>query len=132
MGSVGGTVIPGLVDLEAAVKYGYYIGQEGGTFQPGAVLGMEGRAKLLSGLVGFSLSVEGRLLMERLKIPPPGVDPVEALKSFKVDLRGDILVAGTVTAAWVVHERKSFHASYHQQLDWKFVAAAAAGFIPIP
>ena len=128
MGSVGGTVIPGLIDLEATVKYGYYIRLEGGRFEPGIVLGMEGRAKLLSGFLGFSLGVEGRLLMERLTLAMVA-DPADALK---VDLRGDILVAGTVIVCWAIHERKSFHASFHQRLDWKFAAAAAAGFIPIP
>jgi len=128
MGSVGGTVVPGLVDLEATVKYGYYVRLEGGRFEPGIVLGMEGRAKLLSGFLGFSLAVEGRLLMERLALAMVA-DPADALK---VDLRGDILVAGTVTVCWAIHERKSFHASFHQRLDWKFAAAAAAGFIPIP
>jgi len=128
MGSVGGTVIPGLVDLEATVKYGYYIRLEAGRFEPGIVLGMEGRAKLLSGFLGFSLAVEGRLLMERLTVAMVA-DPADALK---VDLRGDILVAGTVTLCWAIHERKSFHATFHQRLDWKFAAAAAAGFIPIP
>ena len=126
MGSVGGTVIPGLVDLEATVKYGYFIQLDGGTFQPGIILGMEGRAKLLSGLLGFSLSVEGRLLMERLRLPPG--NPL----ALKVDLRGDILVAGTVTVAWALHERKSFHATFHQTLDWTFFVAAGKGLIPIP
>jgi hypothetical protein len=121
VGSVGGSVVPGLIDLEATVKYGYAIRFEGGTFQPGIVLGMEGRAKLLSGMLGFSLGVEGRLLMERLKVAP-----------FKVDLRGDILIAGTVTVAWAIHYRKSFHAAFHQGLDWKFLVAAGAGLVPIP
>jgi hypothetical protein len=121
VGSVGGSVVPGLIDLEATVKYGYAIRFEGGTFQPGIVLGMEGRAKLLSGMLGFSLGVEARLLMERLKVAP-----------FKVDLRGDILIAGTVTVAWAIHYRKSFHAAFHQELDWKFLVAAGAGLVPIP
>jgi hypothetical protein len=122
MGSVGGTVIPFLLDLEATVKYGYFIKLESGTFQPGIVLGMDGRAKLLSGLLGFSFGVEGRLLVERVSLP---ADPT-------VELRGDILVSGSVTIAWAIHESKSFHAQFHQKLDWKFFLAAGAGFIPIP
>jgi hypothetical protein len=122
MGSVGGTVIPFLMDLEATVKYGYVIQLDSGTFQPGIILGMDGRAKLLSGLLGFSFGVEGRLQVQRLSLP---ADP-------SVTVRGDMLVSGSVTVAWAIHERKSFHAQYTQKLDWKFFLAAGAGFIPIP
>ncbi|MGW0885454.1 hypothetical protein [Streptomyces sp. NPDC002671] len=120
-GSVGGTIVPGLVDLEAGVKYGYFVGLDG-TFQPGIVLGMEGRAKLLSGLLGFSLTVEGRLIVQRVQLDDP-----------RVTLRGDILVAGTVTAAWLVKKRKSFHASFDVTVTWQMVLGAAkAGLIPVP
>jgi len=128
MGSVGGTVIPFLVDLEATVHYGYFIGFEGGTFQPGIVLGMDGRANLASGLLAFSFGVEGRLLIERLKLPGDIAHPT----SSSVDVRGDILVSGSVTVAWAIHERKSFHATYHQTLGWEFLVGAALGFVPIP
>lgn len=123
-GSVGGTIIPGLIDLEASVKYGYFVAFEIGStaFQPGIVLGLEGRAKLLSGLLGFSLAVEGRLILERI-IPD----------EIAVRLRGDILVAGTVTAAWLIKKRKSFHTSYNVKVDWKLaLAAAKAGLLPVP
>ncbi|MFF2236324.1 hypothetical protein [Streptomyces anulatus] len=121
VGSVGGDLIPGLVELEATVKYGYFIGI-GDAFRPGIVLGMSGRALLLSGLLGFSLSVEGRLIVERLALP-----------SSPVKLRGDILVAGTVTLAWAVKKRKSFHTTYDVELDWEtLLFAAKAGILPAP
>ncbi|MFJ7250300.1 hypothetical protein ACIQWA_37460 [Kitasatospora sp. NPDC098652] len=121
-GSVGGTLIPGLIDLEAGVKYGYFIGRAGDRFQPGIVLGMDGRATLLSGLLGFSFSVDGHLDVDRVDV-----------QRISVRLHGDILVAGTVTAAWLVKARKSFHTAFDVTVDWQLVAGAAkAGLIPVP
>ncbi|MFI5648981.1 hypothetical protein [Kitasatospora sp. NPDC051705] len=122
VGSVGGTLIPGLIDLEAGVKYGYFIGRAGDRFQPGIVLGMDGRATLLSGLLGFSFSVDGHLDVDRVDV-----------REISVRLHGDILVAGTVTAAWLVKARKSFHTAFDVTVDWQLVAGAAkAGLIPVP
>ncbi|MFJ5064661.1 hypothetical protein ACIP96_35260 [Streptomyces nigra] len=127
VGSVGGKLIPGLIELEATVKYGYFIGIDGNTFRPGIVLGMSGRALLLSGLLGFSLCVEGRLILQRLRLDPD--DPEKT----SVRLRGDILVAGTVTLAWAVKKRKSFHTTYDVNVDWQtLLVAAKAGILPVP
>ncbi|WP_158711462.1 hypothetical protein [Streptomyces xylophagus] len=127
-GSVGGTLIPGLIDLEAGVHYGYYIGvAENNTYRPGVVLGMSGRAMLLSGLLGFSFSAEGRLILKRLAFE------LEHPENAEVDLRGDIQVAGTVTVAWAVKKRKSFRTSYHVPLNWQALGVAAkAGILPVP
>lgn len=127
VGSVGGTLIPGLIELEATVKYGYFIGIDGDIFRPGIVLGMFGRAQLLSGLLGFSLCVEGRLILQRLRLDPD--DPEKT----SVRLRGDILVAGTVTLAWAVKKRKSFYTTYDVDVDWQtLLVAAKAGILPVP
>jgi hypothetical protein len=72
IGSVGGTLVPGLVDVEATVKYGYYIQITAGKVRPGLVASLDGRAKLLSGLLGFRFGVEGRVLIY------PEFDPVDA------------------------------------------------------
>lgn len=127
-GSVGGTLIPYLIDLEAGVQYGYFIGVTGeNTYRPGAVLGMSGRATLLSGLLGFSFSAEGRLIVKRLAFDPNRPEEAE------VELRGDILVAGTVTVAWAVKKRKSFRTTYDVPLNWKALAVAAkVGILPVP
>ncbi|MFF4321248.1 hypothetical protein [Streptomyces sp. NPDC001568] len=126
VGSVGGDLIPHLIELEATVKYGYFIGVDGDRFRPGAIVGMAGRAKLLSGLLGFSLSVEGRLVLDRVQF---GSDPEEN----RVRLRGDILVAGTVTVAWAIKKRKSFHTTFDVVVDWKtLLVAAKAGILPVP
>jgi hypothetical protein len=125
-GSIGGDVVPGLVALEATVKYGYFIRLEGGTFLPGLVVGMEGRAKLLSGLLGFKLTVEGRAL---ISLPGLVRDPLHT----KVHLHGDILIAGTVTVAWALKERKSFNTQLDFDLDWKLaLLAAKSGLLPVP
>ncbi|MET7756738.1 hypothetical protein ABZT27_18850 [Streptomyces sp. NPDC005389] len=129
VGSVGGDLIPGLVELEASVTYGYFIGYDDATsrFRPGIVLGMSGRAMLLSGLLGFSLSVEGRLVLQRAELDPSHP------KNAEVRLRGDILVAGTVTVAWAVKKRKSFHTTYDVKVGWETLAVAAkAGILPVP
>ena len=88
---------------------------------------MSGRALLLSGLLGFSLCVEGRLILQRLRLDPD--DPEKT----SVRLRGDILVAGTVTLAWAVKKRKSFHTTYDVDVDWQtLLVAAKAGILPVP
>src|SRR5262249_9362246 len=126
IGSVGGTVIPGLVDLEATVKYVYLIRFTDGNFHPGIVLGMEGRAKLLSGLLGFKLGVEGRLL-----VTP--VVPLGDLNRSHVNLYGEILVAGSVTVAWLIEERKSFTTQFEPNLNWTTIFAADEfGLLPVP
>ncbi|MFK8906727.1 hypothetical protein [Streptomyces sp. YS-3] len=127
-GSVGGTLIPLLIDLEAGVQYGYFIGvTEQHRYRPGAVLGLSGRAMLLSGLLGFSFSTEGRLIINRVSFDPAHPENAE------VRLRGDILVAGTVTVAWAVKKRKSFRTTYDVPLNWKaFGIAAKAGILPVP
>ena len=45
------------------MKYGYWMQVVPGQVAPGIDVGMEGLAKLLDGLLGFTLGVEGRALM---------------------------------------------------------------------
>jgi hypothetical protein len=126
IGSVGGSLIPGLLDVEATVKYGYFIQIVSGKVRPGLVAGMEGRAKLLSGLLGFKFGVEGRVLIY------PEIDPVK-LDRTAVRLYGRIRVAGTVTVAWLIEETKSFETDFDQRLNWKSILIAAkAGLLPVP
>jgi hypothetical protein len=44
VGSVGGNVIPGIIELEATVKYGYFIRFESDASRPGFVLPRPGPA----------------------------------------------------------------------------------------
>lgn len=134
IGSVGGTLIPGLVDLEATVKYGYYI-QVKNEPLPGVIVGMEGRAKLLSGLLGFKFGVEGRALIDPTEIAD--IDPTNPSQELETErpikLYGRIRVAGTVTLVWAIEESKSFETDFDVDVDWKTaVAVYKAGLMPVP
>jgi hypothetical protein len=123
-GSIGGDVIPGLVSLEATVKYGYFLFTN--PLLPGFMAGIEGRAKLVSGLLGFKLTVEGRIGITRTTHNLADAKHI-------CSLHGEILVAGTVTAVWVVDERKSFRTQFDVNVDWKMLLLAAkAGLLPVP
>jgi hypothetical protein len=134
IGSVGGTLIPGLVDLEATVKYGYYIQVKTEPI-PGLIVGMEGRAKLLSGLLGFKFGFEGRALIDPTKILD--IDPLNPSQELKkqrpIKLYGRIRVAGTVTLVWAIEESKSFETDFDVDVDWKTAFAVyKAGLMPVP
>jgi hypothetical protein len=80
VGSIGGDLIPGLVSLEATAKYGYFLFTN--PILPGFMVGIEGRAKLVSGLLGFKLGIEGRIGIARKGpldlqhyLPTPRRDP---------------------------------------------------------
>jgi hypothetical protein len=123
VGSVGGDLIPGVVSLEATVKYGYWMQVVGGQVAPGIDVGMEGRAKLLDGLLGFKLGVEGRALITRFSLDPEHL----------CQLLGSILISGSVQVAWVLDERKSWEAQFDVNVGWELVLAAAnAGLLPVP
>ena len=127
IGSIGGTLIPGLVDLEATVKYGYFI-QVKNNVLPGVLVGMEGRAKLLSGLVGFKFGVEGRALID----PTPLVDR-DNQEERNIELYGRIRVAGTVTVAWAIQKSKSFETDFNVNVNWKTALLIwKAGLLPVP
>jgi hypothetical protein len=123
-GSIGGDLIPGLVSLEATVKYGYFLFTD--PILPGFLVGIEGRAKLVSGLLGFKLGIEGRIGITRTTHNPADLKHI-------CNLHGEILVAGTVTVAWLVEERKSFRTHFDVDVDWKMLLVAAkAGLLPVP
>lgn len=125
MGSIGGNLIPGLIEVEATVKYGYFL-QLSPTLKPGLVVGIEGRATLLSGLLGFKFGVEGRAL-----VYPQFPFRDEAHPG--VRLYGRIRVAGTVTLAWAIKKSKSFETDFDVKVDWKVILfAAKAGLLPVP
>ena len=43
------------------------------------------------------------------------------------------MVAGTVTVAWLVDERKSFSTDYDVDVDWKTaLLLVKAGLVPVP
>ena len=123
VGSVGGDIIPDVVSLEATVKYGYWMEVVGGQVAPGIDVGMDGRAKLLDGLLGFKLGVEGRALITRFSLDPDHF----------CHLLGSILVSGSVQVAWVIDERKSWEAQFDVKVGWELILAAVkSGLSPVP
>jgi hypothetical protein len=123
VGSVGGDLIPHLVAVEATVKYSFWMQVVGGQVAPGIDVGMEGRAKLLDGLLGFKFGVEGRALITRLSSNP----------SQFCHLLGSILVSGSVQVAWVIDERKSWEAQFDVNVGWQMILAGMKmGLLPVP
>jgi hypothetical protein len=108
--SIGGDLIPGLVEVEVTVKYGYTLIPE--TLQPGVLLGLEARAKLLAGLIGFSFAVEAMARIERLNRDG-------------VKIWARIRVAATVQVAIFIEEEVDFETQFEQ-----LIPLEAASLIP--
>jgi len=110
--SIGGDLIKNLIEVEVTVKYGYTLIPL--TLEPGVLLGLEARAKLLGGLVGFSFSVEA---MARIKRVAP--------KANEVRIWAQIRVCATVQVAWLVDEDIDVKTQFEQKIPLSFIAAAA-------
>lgn len=115
--SIGGDLIKGLVEVEITVKYGYMLIPE--TLQPGVLLGMEARAKVLSGLVGFSFAVQAMARIERVT-------------DKNVHIWADIRVAASVQVAWLIEEEVDFETQFEQDIPlWAVAAAGGLQFFPV-
>ncbi|MEO8597096.1 MAG: hypothetical protein ABI759_27505 [Candidatus Solibacter sp.] len=108
--SIGGNLIPGLLEVEVTIKYGYTLIPE--TLDPGVLLGLEARAKLLAGLIGFSFSVEAMASLHR---DSPTIVTVSA----------QIRVAATVQVAIFFEEEVDFETQFKQEIP-----LLAVGLIP--
>ena len=108
--SVGGSLIPGLVELEVTVTYGYLLIPQ--TLQPGVKLGLEGHAKLASGLLGLSFEVEAMAKIRR-------ANPREVQIWVSLD------IVATVQVAWLVEEDYDLHTQFQQTLPMEAVALLA-------
>jgi hypothetical protein len=109
--SVGGDLIKGLLEVEVTIKYGYTLIPE--TLQPGVLLGLEVRAKLLGGLVGFSFSAEVMARVARL------LDD-----KFTVTIHARIRVIATVQVAYFFEDDVDFETEFEQALPLSAVALA--------
>jgi hypothetical protein len=107
--SIGGDLIPGLLAVEATVNYGYSLIPE--TLEPGVLLGIEARAKLLGGLIGFSFSVEA---MARIGRKPDN--------RLLVTIHAHILVAATVQVAIFFKEDVHLETQFQQDIPLGLVA----------
>ena len=116
--SIGGNLIPGLIELEATVKYAYrlILPRPGAIdkIRPGLLIGMGARAKLLSGFVGVRFDFEGQAVVER-----DDDDLVITL---------DIRVAASVTVAWVFDEDVEINSQFQERVPF-LVAVAVAGVV---
>jgi hypothetical protein len=124
--SIGGELIPALIAVEGSASYGYMLDTSGSPFTPGVALGLEIRAKLVSGLVGVRFRADAVV----------GITPV----GNKALIARDLLIAGqftahlSVVAAWVFE--KSFDKTLHFEQTIPAVVASAimiyTGTVPVP
>lgn len=110
--SIGGDLIKGLLEVEVTVKYGYTLIPE--TLEPGVLLGLEARAKLLAGLIGFSFSVEA---MARIRRATPE----------KVTVWAKIRVAASVQVAIFIEEDVDFETQFEQDIPLALAALVPGG-----
>jgi hypothetical protein len=92
--------------VEVTVHYGYTLIPE--TLQPGVLLGLDARAKLLSGLVGFSFGVEAMGRLQRVD-------------DSGVRIWAHIRVAATVQIAWLIEEDVDFETEFEQKIPMSLV-----------
>lgn len=99
--SIGGDLIKNLIELEATVRYGYTLIPQ--TLQPGVMLGIEARAKLLAGLLGLSFSVD---TLARLMRVGGG----------EITIWAELRAAATVQVAWLLKEKREIRTQFEQTL----------------
>jgi hypothetical protein len=117
VGSLGGDLIKGLIEVEGTVKYGYTMMVPNNSLEEirlGVVLGLEVRAVLLSGLVGVKFAWEGGALM--------GLDATQA----NIIITAHVSASASVTAAWVFSARRSITVEYTTTIPRKLAATALA------
>ena len=103
-----------MLSVEATVHYGYMLVPE--TLKPGVLLGLDARAKLLSGLVGLSFGVEAMARIERVTL----IDP-------EITIWAHIRVSGSIQIAWLIEEDVDFETQFEQTLPLELAAVAASG-----
>ena len=128
--SIGGDLIPLLVEVEGSVSYGVFLDTARDPFIPGVALGMEVRAKLLSGFVGVRFRADVAVGI----IPTnPGVIGGELIRDILI--QGQFRAAGSVIAAWGLVEEDFEKALAFEQTIPGLVAGAvmvATGTFPVP
>ena len=112
--SIGGDLIKNLVELEVTVRYGYTLIPQ--TLQPGVMLGLEARAKLLGGLLGLSFSADAMARIQRLNRDGDGNT---------ITLWCELRVAATVQVAWFLKEERELRTQFEQELPLGLFALAA-------
>ena len=108
--SIGGDLIPGLLAVEATIHYGYTLIPA--TLDPGALIGIDARAKLLGGLIGFSFGAEAMAIIKR-KSP------------LLITVAAQIRVAASIQIAIFIDESVDFQTQFQQDIP-----LAALALIP--
>ncbi|MCA1972007.1 MAG: hypothetical protein LDL44_04145 [Caenispirillum sp.] len=117
--SIGGDLIPGLVSLEVTVRYGYTLVPE--TLEPGVLLGLEARAKLLSGLLGVSFRTDVLARVRRLDVG--GLPDPEAPT---ITIFAELKVVATIEVLWgLVDDERELRTSFEQELPLAPLAVVA-------
>ena len=114
--SIGGDLIKGLLEVEATVTYGYTLIPE--TLQPGVMLGIEARCKLLAGLFALSFGADAMARLQRLN------------NDSTVTIFADLRVAGSVQVAVFFKERVDFRTQFEQNIPLGLLQIVA-GINPI-
>lgn len=102
--SLGGALIKNLVELEVTVRYGYTLIPQ--TLQPGVMLGLDARAKLLGGLLGLSFSADAMARIQRVEVEGDN----------SVTLWCELRVAATVQVAWFLEEEMDLRTQFEQDV----------------
>jgi hypothetical protein len=122
--SIGGDLIPGLVSLEGSVSYGCFLDTSIKPFLPGVALGMELRAKLLSGFIGIRFRADAAV----------GIKPLGGGLVRDVLVQGQFTASGSIVAAWVFETdfEKTFR--FEQKVPGLVAGAflVSTGMVPVP
>ena len=114
---MGGSLIKGLLEVEATVRYGYTLIPE--TLKPGVMLGLEARAKLLGGLVGFSFGADAMARIERINGDQRNVT-----------IWAEIRVCATIQIAVLIEEEVDFRTQFQQKIPLS-AFALIGGALPL-
>ena len=117
VGSIGGDLIKGLIEVEGTAKYGYSMVVPTNNLEQiriGVMMGMEVRATLLSGLVGIKFGWEGGALMS-----------LDEPKTHVI-ITAYVSASASVTAAWVFHTHRSVNLEYTASVPRGVVLAVLA------
>jgi hypothetical protein len=125
--SVGGDLIPDLVELEGTVSYGCFLDTSLDPFLPGVQLGMEIRAKLLAGFLGVRFGADAAVGMKPVaskSLPPPARDLL---------IQGQIHAMGSVVAVWALEADFDKTLRFEQRVPAAVgVFAVYTGLVPLP
>jgi hypothetical protein len=110
--SLGGDLIKHLLEVEVTIVYGYTLIPE--TLQPGVLLGLEARAKLIGGLIGFSFAVQAMARILRADFE-------------NVTIFADIRVVATVQVAWLIEEDVDVRTQFEQKIPLRLAALPLGG-----